>query len=337
MNLVTPAFVKKHHPLNLSLKSQIDLHRQQIQDRISGISKSWMIVVGPCSLHHVDSAILYAEKIAELQKQLSPNLCLVMRAYLEKPRTYLGWKGFLRDPYIDGSEDVSSGLLLSRQLLLEIVNLGVPLATEFLDPLTSSYFSDLISWGFIGARTSASSVHRYLASLLPLPIGFKNGLDGSTIDAAFGALLAQQSHKFPHVNEEGCLYLATSNGNPHTHIVLRGSLFSQNYQSEQVNLAINSSQNLGLKAPLLIDCSHGNSKKNADFQKEVCIYALDQYRSGKEEIMGVMIESHLMGGSQNSLSDIDPYISITDPCLGWEETESLILECASKLETRIVF
>lgn len=307
-------------PLGPSTSIQIQSHRLKIQEIIEGSSSLWAFVVGPCSLHDTDSALEYAKKLKKLQEKVEKTCLLVMRAHVEKPRTSLGWKGLLYDPYLDGSDSILEGLLITRELYLKIAEIGLPIATEFLEPLVSSYFSDLVAWGFIGARTSSSQIHRQLASLLKLPIGFKNSTDGNLESAIQGAITAQSPHNFIHMNHLGKIAEATSQGNPFSHIVLRGSASGPNYSSSDVLMALKK-----LDRRLLIDCAHDNSPNKPFDQKEVCSNALEQYLSGNGKIMGVMLESHLKAGNQPiTAAFLDPSISLTDPCMGWEETEELI-------------
>jgi 3-deoxy-7-phosphoheptulonate synthase len=320
MPFPSPLDLKTKLPLNIATSIQIQKHRIKIQEIIEGTSSLWTFVVGPCSLHDKDSALRYAEKLKKLQEKVEKTCLLVMRAHIEKPRTSLGWKGFLYDPYLDGSNKILDGLFLSRQLYLEIAEIGLPIATEFLEPLASSYFSDLISWGFIGARTSSSQIHRQLASLLQMPVGFKNSTDGNLESAIQGAISAQSPHNVIHMNNLGKVDEVTSPGNPFSHIVLRGSTSGPNYSSSDVFMALKK-----LDRRLLIDCAHDNSPKKPFDQKQVCLSALEQHLSGSGKIMGVMLEGHLKAGNQSiTSSSIDPSVSLTDPCMGWDETEELI-------------
>ncbi len=320
MPFPSPLDLEVKLPLSTSTSIQIQKQRLKIQEIIEGTSPLWAFVVGPCSLHDAESALEYARKLKKLQEKVEKTCLLVMRAHVEKPRTSLGWKGLLYDPYLDGSDSILDGLLISRELYLKVAGIGLPIATEFLEPLVSSYFSDLVSWGFIGARTSSSQIHRQLASLLQMPVGFKNSTDGNLESAIQGAITAQSSHNFIHMNNLGKIAEVTSPGNPFSHIVLRGSSSGPNYSSSDVLMALRK-----LDRRLLIDCAHDNSPNKPFDQKEVCLNALEQHLSGNSKIMGVMLESHLKAGNQSiSAPSIDPSISLTDPCMGWEETEELI-------------
>ena len=325
MTLPSPLHITTLLPLDLDTSIEIQKYKKAIEEIIQGTSSLWALVVGPCSLHDTQSALEYAKKLQNLQKKVQKTCLLIMRAHIEKPRTCLGWKGFLYDPLLDGSNNLSKGLFMSRNLLLQIAQLGIPIATEFLDPLASPYFSDLVSWGFIGARTSSSQIHRQLASFLPMPIGFKNSTDGNLDNAIYGALSSQNSHSFIHINTLGEICEVKSSGNPFSHIVLRGSRKAPNYTPCDIQIALKKSSECGLTHRLLIDCAHNNSPKKPFDQKNVCNSALEQYLSGNDRIMGIMLESHLKAGNQSIDSAfIDPYISVTDPCIDWEETEELI-------------
>ena len=325
MSFPSPLDINKKLPLSPDTAMQIQKHRKQIQSIILGESPLWALVIGPCSLHDPVSALDYSRKLKALQEQVKTTCLLVMRAHIEKPRTCIGWKGLLYDPYLDGSDNIEAGLSICRSLYLQIANLGTPIATELLDPILAPYFSDLISWGFIGARTSSSQIHRQLASSLSIPIGFKNSTDGDLESAIQGALAAQNSQSFIHINELGRICPTRSLGNPFAHIVLRGSTFAPNYKSFDIQNALTLSKKSGLNHRLLVDCSHDNSYKNHMNQKDVCHNILNQCLSGNDRIMGIMIESHIKAGNQPITADsIDPFISITDPCINWEETEELV-------------
>ncbi len=325
MAFPSPSALKKKFSLNPNTFLNIQKHRNQIQEIIQGRSPLWAIVVGPCSLHDTESALHYAKKLRVLQEKVEKTCLLVMRAHAEKPRTYLGWKGLVYDPNLDGSCNIQEGLSVSRELYLQIANLNIPIATEFLEPLISSYLSDLISWGFIGARTSSSQIHRQLASSLSMPIGFKNSTDGNLDSAIQGALTAQASHSFIHIDDLGTICQVKSSGNPNSHVVLRGTSTGPNYKSFDIQKTLKLSEEKGLNTRILVDCAHDNSIQKPFDQRNVCHNVLEQHLSGNHKIMGLMMESHLKEGSQSIESSfIDPSISLTDPCINWEETESLI-------------
>ncbi|MBX9924558.1 MAG: 3-deoxy-7-phosphoheptulonate synthase [Rhabdochlamydiaceae bacterium] len=326
MSFPSPLDLKTLLPLNTHVSLDIHKNRNTIQKILQGSSPLWALVLGPCSLHNPQMALEYATKIKNLQKKVEKTCLLVMRSHMEKPRSSLGWKGLLYDPYLDGSDQMTQGLQICRKLLLEIAQMQVPMATEFLDPIASAYFSDLISWGFIGARTSSSQIHRQLASHLPMPIGFKNPIDGNIESAIQGALAAQSPHSFFHIDEQGKIQMAKSMGNLYSHIVLRGSFDAPNYDPASLLNAVHLCKKHGLSSRILIDCAHDNSIKKPLDQKIVFQSAVEQYLSGNEQIMGIMMESYLKSGSQSIDSPLlDPSISITDPCLDWDTTEELVL------------
>ena len=283
-------------------------------------------IVGPCSIHDSAAALDYAKRLKELAPLLEPSLLIIMRVFCEKPRTRCGWKGMLYDPLLDGSSDIAEGIFRTRKLLFDLSELGIPCAAEFLDPLAAPYYEDLITWGFIGARTSASQPHRQMASGLDLPIGFKNTIFGEMDPAINGILAAREPHSYLGINKEGKAAALRSQGNPLAHLVLRGSEEGPNFDEQSVKKVLARLERHSLNTGLLIDCSHGNSGKDPQRQKIALASTLQQSRQGVREIAGFMIESHLHGGrqSQNHLYGV----SITDACIGWEETEELLLQFA---------
>jgi len=336
MTLLSPSALQKKLSLKTDQEASIAAHRSLIKDLVTGKDPRLAIIVGPCSLHSKDSALEYAHRLYALQSKVDKTCVLVMRAHIEKPRTCLGWKGLLYDPSLTGKDDIINGLFESRKLLLELVHTNVPLASEFLDPLTSCYFSDLISWGFIGARTSTSQIHRQLASSLAMPVGFKNSIDGSIESVIQGALAAQHPHSFLQIDAMGMVGVTKSLGNSASHIVLRGSDTGPNYDPYSVNSAIKTAHELNLQSRILIDCSHGNSQKDPTNQKRVLDSIVTQHIEGNPHILGVMMESHLEGGSQSfNSSSLSPSISLTDPCLSWPETEELLLLVNERLSSSL--
>lgn len=327
--LAVPDTVINHIPLSEGLSENICKYRQEIHDILHGKSDKLLVIIGPCSIHDVHAAKKYAKKLADISKKYEDNLLLVMRVYFEKPRTIMGWKGLINDPYLDGSCQINVGLHLSRQLLLDITAMGVPTATEFLDNLLPQYSSDLISWAAIGARTTESQIHRQLASGLSMPVGFKNGTSGS-IDIAVQAILsAKQPHNFTGITKAGSISAVQTLGNKDCHMILRGSKSGPNYDQKNVENVCNSLKENNLPKKLMVDCSHGNSCKNYLKQKDV-IDNLSEQISGKSpdnrEIMGVMLESNLNEGSQklSSIENLDYGVSITDSCLSWEQSVPLL-------------
>ena len=320
--LPSPCRIKTLFPLDPISRVVISKFREKAKNRLlSPISKELYVFVGPCSIHEEKETLEYAEKLKELSNQLT-SITPVMRAYIEKPRTVVGYKGALYQPDINQIENLEEGLLFTRRLLTKLANMNIPLAMEFVDPYLTPYFDDIISWGFIGARTSNSQIHRQIASAMDFPIGFKNTIDGN-LDVAIDAMrAAKEPHTFFHITDEGKLCQKSSNGNSSTHLVLRGSTDRTNYDKDSLLFAYDAQDKI--KAPILIDCSHGNSKKDIEKQKDVFL-EIAEYSTEKIPLLGMMIESYLEKGSQ-SLDDpsYNPRVSITDPCLDFETTQDLL-------------
>jgi len=290
------------------------------------------MIVGPCSIHNRDSALKYARKLSELSKKVSDKIFIVMRVYFEKPRTTIGWKGMIYDPDINGSYNIEQGLFLARKLLLQIVDLGLPVGTEMLDLIIPQYVSDAVSWAAIGARTTESQTHRQLASGLSMPVGFKNATDGNVQVAIDAIRTANSEHSFIGVTEEGQIGVFRTSGNSYGHIVLRGGN-QPNYSAEHIaflKVALNKAK---IKCGIVVDCSHANSAKQYDRQRIALEDVIQQIRDGEDRIAGVMLESNLKPGSQKIVigETPDPEVSITDACIGWEETEELILSAYKNL------
>ncbi|CCB87272.1 phospho-2-dehydro-3-deoxyheptonate aldolase,Trp-sensitive [Parachlamydia acanthamoebae UV-7] len=304
--------------------SFIETSRQQIRNILDGHDSRLLFIVGPCSIHDITAAKEYAIKLRHLSTILSDTFFVMMRVHFEKPRTAHGWKGFLYDPYLDGSNDIQNGFTLTRQLLLDLADLEMPVATEFLNPACAPYFEDLISWGCIGARTSASPIHRQLASSLPMPIAFKNSVDGNIEIAASGAAVASNAHYWIGINDEGQNAILTSTGNSHAHIVLRGGERHSNYDFESIDTALKILEKLELPPRLLIDCAHGNASRQHLKQMDVFQSVIEQIIQGNTYIRGLILESHLSEGNQAIENlPLQHGVSITDPCLGWASTEDL--------------
>ena len=327
--LILPIHLKAQFPLSIQLKEQVQNHRQAIENILNGTDERLMIITGPCSIHDPKAVREYAEKLIELQKSVADKILFVMRAYIEKPRTTVGWKGFLYDPNLDGSADMQLGLERSRQLYLDIIELGLPISSEILSPMATAYFDDLLAWGAVGARTSESQIHREISSQMPYSIGFKNGTDGSIQIALDAIQSSSHSHHFLGMSQSGLPAILQSEGNPNPHLILRGSNSGTNYQLNEIEKIRNKNQ--GHLPPLVIDCSHGNSAKNPLNQPEV----LKQIIAEKAEsnVCGVMLESFLVDGNQKISHDMIYGQSVTDGCLGWEKTEQLYLEVAEQLRT----
>lgn len=302
--------------------------RQAIVDILSGKSSRILLVVGPCSIHDTGAAKDFAKKLHALSERVSDRFLLVMRAYFEKPRTGLGWKGLLYDPAMDGSNNLLQGLMCSRQLLRDLAEMGVPAATEFLDPSTPLYLGDLISWGSVGSRTTESQPHRQMISSLHTPTGFKNATNGCLEIAVNALLVAQTPHTFIGLSPEGRVSVVRSRGNPHCHMILRGGI-TPNYDPLSVRGAIDLLQRKGLNAKVVIDCSHDNSGKDPMQQPVVFRSAIEQILAGNQSIVGMIVESHHKGGRQAlgvNQAKICGQQSVTDACLSWNATEEMILQ-----------
>ncbi|WP_454008897.1 3-deoxy-7-phosphoheptulonate synthase [Aeromonas sp. Marseille-Q7275] len=333
--LPTPADLLVQHPCPADMAQHIDHHRHQVRQILSGADDRLLVVIGPCSIHDPVAALDYAKRLARLATEYQESLQIVMRTYFEKPRTTVGWKGLVFDPHLDGSNDIVHGLHLARQLLLDINRLGLATATEFLDTTSFLYLADLISWGAIGARTTESQVHRQLASALPCPVGFKNGTDGN-IRVAIDAILASEaSHLFTAPGSQGGMVVIRSEGNPGGHIILRGGTLPNYHQSDVMDAAERLARQ-GLNPRLMVDCSHGNSQKLHQNQLLVAGELCRQLRSGSTAVAAVMVESFLQGGSQKPapLSELQYGLSVTDACLCWEESESLLAMLADGVMAR---
>jgi len=333
--LPTPNQLESLLPLSSRAAATVTGARRSIVRVLRGTDRERLVVVaGPCSIHDPDAALEYARRLHRVAAASTDSLVIVMRAYLEKPRTQLGWKGFVNDPDLDGSCDLTTGLERSRALLLEINELGLPCGSELLDPMTHHFVGDLLGWASIGARTSPSPTHREMASGLTMPVGFKNGVDGD-IDAAINAMVtAASAHTFAGISRDGSPTQIRTPGNPFGHVVLRGGSSGPN-----VARAAETADRLGSVGParrVMIDCSHGNSNKDHTRQAPVCREVLEQLRAPGHAIMGVMLESHLLPGRQTLAAGTTPRgdVSITDACIGWDETEGLLHEIAQAVRNR---
>jgi 3-deoxy-7-phosphoheptulonate synthase len=311
--------------------------RQQIHRVLHGADDRLVVIIGPCSIHDVKAAKEYATKLAEARAKLSRDLLILMRVYFEKPRTTVGWKGLINDPKLDGSFSINEGLRVARELLLDLNEMGVPVGCEFLDMITPQYIADLVSWGAIGARTTESQVHRELASGLSCPVGFKNGTDGNIKIAVDAIRAAQAPHHFLSVTKGGHSAIVSTTGNEDCHIILRGGK-QPNYDAANVDAAAKGLAESGVPVRLMIDFSHGNSSKNPQKQLDVGHDVARQLSAGEERIFGVMMESHLKGGRQDLIpgKPLQYGVSITDGCVGWEESRTLLDELAEGVRKRRV-
>jgi len=324
--LITPAQIKADIPGDAGLFEVVSRGRETISRILRGEDRRFLAIVGPCSIHDPDGALEYARRLADLRRELSPSLYIVMRVYFEKPRTTIGWKGLINDPNLDDSCDMVTGLHTARKLLLEINRMELPTATEFLDPILPQYTADLVSWAAIGARTTESQTHREMASGLSMPVGFKNGTDGRIQTAVDALQAAGRSHSFLGIDQQGMTSVIKTAGNPDCHLVLRGGLQGPNYQAAQITEAINQLKKCGVNTSIMVDCSHANSAKDPFRQVEVWNDVVEQRRGGCDGIIGAMIESYLKPGNQ-PLKDpaaLEYGVSVTDACLGWEETAGLL-------------
>ena len=334
-SLVTPAELAQRHPVTADVAAHVSASRRRIEKILNGEDRRLLVIIGPCSIHDTDAALEYARRLQGMRERYQPQLEIVMRTYFEKPRTVVGWKGLISDPDLNGSYRVNHGIELARRLLLQVNELGVPTATEFLDMVTGQFIADLISWGAIGARTTESQIHREMASALSCPVGFKNGTDG-TIKVAIDAINAAGApHCFLSVTKWGHSAIVNTSGNGDCHIILRGGK-EPNYSAKHVAEVKIGLAKAGLPAQMMIDFSHANSSKQFKKQMEVGADVCQQIAGGERAIMGVMIESHLVEGNQ-SLESGEPLTygkSVTDACIGWEDTETILRQLAEAVKTR---
>ena len=334
--LVSPAQIHEQFPLTEMSAATTALARQEIQAVMDGSDHRMVVIVGPCSIHDPKSALEYADRLAELKKELADDLVIIMRVYFEKPRTTVGWKGLINDPDLNNSYNVNKGLGIARDLLLSINDKGVPAGCEYLDLITPQYTADVVSWGAIGARTTESQCHRELASGLSCPVGFKNGTNGNLQIAVDAIGSASNPHHFLSITKEGRTAIFNSTGNKYTHIILRGGSNQPNYSAQYVEESSQLLESASLKPKIMIDFSHANSFKTPSRQREVCDNVCEQVASGEKRIFGVMIESHLVEGNQKVV-DGQPLTygqSITDGCIGWADTEELCRKLANAVRSR---
>ena len=332
--LLSPAFIKSELPIAEPAAELVATTRDRIRNILEGKDKRVLVVVGPCSIHDIAAAKEYGQKLVKLRSQFEDRLEILMRVYFEKPRTTVGWKGLINDPHLDNSYDINTGLRTARSLLLELANIGLPAATELLDPITPQYIADLICWTAIGARTTESQIHRQMASGLSMPVGYKNGTDGSFKAAIDAILTAKVPHHFLGINQDGLASIVETTGNPDGHLVLRGGAVKPNYEAKDIEAAIKTLKKKAMNSRLMIDCSHGNSKKDYTKQIEVLDSINQQIEAGSPHIAGVMIESHLVEGNQAIPKDGKPAIygqSITDACVNWETTEEMLHSLANSV------
>ncbi|WP_227984507.1 3-deoxy-7-phosphoheptulonate synthase [Nocardia spumae] len=336
--LLSPAEVRREHPIDDGLADTVRSGRAATVEVLDGTDDRLMVVVGPCSVHDPDAALDYARRLAAKSAALSDQLHVVMRVYFEKPRTTLGWKGLINDPHLDGSFDVNTGLGLGRRLLVDITGLGLPVACEFLDPITPQYIADLVSYGAIGARTAASQVHRQLSSALSMPVGIKNGTDGDVQVAVDGVRAAGASHVFPGTDLDGRSALIRTSGNPDCHVILRGGSSGTNYDAASVAETCLRLEKAGLPQRVVVDASHGNSNKDHAKQVDVVTDIAGRIAAGDRAVVGLMMESFLVAGRQDltlgHAADLTYGQSITDACLDWETTAAQLDRLADAVARR---
>ena len=319
-------------PISDAAADLVHQTRQEIADLVHGRDKRLLLIIGPCSIHDPEAALEYARKLLPRRKKYEKELLIVMRVYFEKPRTTVGWKGLINDPHLDGTFDINFGLRQARRLLLALNDMGMPASTEFLDMITPQYYADLISWGAIGARTTESQVHRELASGLSCPVGFKNGTDGNLKIAIDAIGAASHPHHFLSVTKAGHSAIVHTVGNADCHVILRGGK-EPNYDSGHVKAAAEQLTKAGVTPKLMVDCSHANSRKDYTRQMEVAQDVAQQLRAGENNIMGLMVESHLVAGRQDKPEVYGQ--SITDACIGWDATEEMLALLAEANRSRV--
>ena len=334
--LVPPAILVEQLPLPDDSARKVTRSRAEAVRILNGEDDRLIVVVGPCSIHDTAAALDYARRLKALADELADDLCIVMRVYFEKPRTTIGWKGFINDPHRDGSFAVNQGLHLARQLLLDIVALGLPAGCEFLDPITPQFFADVVSWSAIGARTAESQVHRNLASGLSMPVGFKNGTGGGVQLAVDAVRAALYPHSFLSVTEQGVAAIVTTNGNPDCHVILRGGTTGPNYDAANVQRTLGLIGKSGLTPRVMIDTSHGNSNKDYRQQAVVSHTVAEQVAGGERGIIGLLMESFLVDGRQELVDGAELVYgqSVTDACMGWEMTVPVLQELAAAVRAR---
>jgi 3-deoxy-7-phosphoheptulonate synthase len=334
--LLPPAILMEEIPAHPEACRVVTQGRREVAEVLHGDSDRLVVVVGPCSIHHPEAGLEYARRLRRLADQYREDLCIVMRVYFEKPRTIVGWKGLINDPHLDGSYAINEGLRLARRFLFNVVQLGLPAGTEFLDPITPQFIADLVSWGAIGARTVESQVHRELASGLSMPVGFKNGT-GGTVQIAIDAIRSSSHpHHFLSVTKQGVAAIVATAGNPECHVILRGGSHGPNFSREHVDTTVAKLEAAGVPARVMIDCSHANSSKNHERQVDVARDIAAQVAAGSHAIFGVMLESFLVDGRQEPQKGKELVFgqSITDACIGWDRTEPVLAELAAAVRAR---
>lgn len=332
--LITPQELKAQLPLSDALRSQIAESRQVVRNILDKKDHRLFVVIGPCSIHDTEAALDYARRLKALADKISDTIYVIMRVYFEKPRTTVGWKGLINDPHLNNSFDIEKGLHVGRKLLIDISSIGLPTATEALDPISPQYMQDIITWSAIGARTTESQTHREMASGLSSPVGFKNGTDGNLTVATNALQSVSSPHSFLGINKQGQVAIIRTRGNQYGHVVLRGGSNGPNYDSVSVKLCEQALEKAGLKSNIMIDCSHANSDKDPARQTLVVEDVISQIHEGNKSIIGLMIESNIGWGNQkitDDKSELQYGVSITDPCIDWDATEKCLTNLAEQL------
>jgi 3-deoxy-7-phosphoheptulonate synthase len=327
VRLLTPREMKAQLPTTDAANATVARSRERIIRILRQEDPRLLVVVGPCSIHDQKGALEYATRLNALRQEFASRLEIVMRVYFEKPRTTIGWKGLINDPHLDGSQDIETGLKIARRLLLDITSLGLPTATEFLDPIVPQYTADLVTWAAIGARTTESQTHREMASGLSMPVGLKNSTDGSLQTAIDAMGATQHPHSFLGIDQDGVTSIVRTSGNPHVHIVLRGGRAKTNYDAESIRAAEEKLKAEKLPPVLMVDCSHANSSKQFAKQEDVWRSVIQQRVEGSRPLIGLMVESNLHEGNQpipTNLKELRYGVSLTDSCIGWETTERML-------------
>ncbi|KAK9763857.1 3-deoxy-7-phosphoheptulonate synthase [Basidiobolus ranarum] len=336
--LLPPQIIQQEHALSEEARKTVQLGRTKATAVLKGEDDKVLVVVGPCSIHDVEAAKEYALKLKKAAEQYEDDLVIVMRAYFEKPRTTVGWKGLINDPFLDGSFQINKGLRIARQLLIDITSMGVPVGSELLDTISPQFLADLISWGAIGARTTECQLHRELASGVSFPVGFKNGTDGNAGIALDAIRAASHPHHFLGVTKQGLAAITNTSGNDTCHIILRGGNQGPNYEKDHVARIRAELRKTKLKEVMMVDCSHGNSLKLHTNQPKVCSDLAKQIASGDNSIVGLMIESNLVAGKQDIPKEGPETLtygqSVTDACVDWECTETMLEELAQAVQQR---
>ena len=330
--LITPAILLEEFPMTEAMVESVARDRQEITDIMHGRDARLLVVIGPCSIHDPESAKEYASRLKPLIAQYQSSLKIVMRVYFEKPRTIVGWKGLINDPNLDQSFAVNKGLHKARSLLCHLVEQGIPVGCEFLDTISPQFIADLVSWGAIGARTTESQIHRELASGLSMPVGFKNGTDGTVSIATDAVQAASHPHHFLSVTKQGVAAIFGTTGNPDCHVILRGGQSGPNYQREAIAPILEVLKSKSLPPYLMVDCSHGNSEKDHNKQRRVVDSVISQRKHPEHGIFGIMVESHLVAGNQPlkpNLAELTYGQSVTDACIGWDETLDVLAQLGS--------